>query len=243
MKNRKPIIVYWSYATTRQNYPFMRLLDSKPQSLFKEMFKDEVGASYKNDRYSSCPSARILMNNMFFCSLPFDAEVHLSDGNIVSSSHDGWWMISAEPMMNRTRLDFDMGWTFFCEEPLEIEVTPPYMHKSTSSEGFMAAGILDIGRWFRSVNLTWILEKDQKSLSIKKEEPLIYFKFKTDRKVIFKEFVPTDITFSAFMAVPRHSRAIGKLEPTLEKRYNLFAKTKMAKLLLREIKENLVDDE
>lgn len=70
-------------------------------------------------------------------------------------------------------------YTFFADKSLLMTMTPPYLHHGKI---FGIAGSFDIGKWFRPLSVaTHIL--DDRTISIRRGEPLAYIRFQTTEKV------------------------------------------------------------
>ena len=139
-------------------------------------------------------------------------------------------------------MEIAMRWNFFCEEPLMMELTPPYFSEAPhTKDGVVVSAKFDVGRWFRPVTAEfqiWNTENDK--FTISKNEPLFYVKFNTDRKVVLKRFTMTPELHKVGSAVLKTRNLFGTFRP-LEERYKDFERSRTNKLILKIIKENLLD--
>lgn len=84
---------------------------------------------------------------------------------------------------------------------------------------------------------TW---KTQGDLILKEDEPLFYFEAATEREVILKRFEINDKLMRYLDGCVQAPVKFGKYLP-LQERYKRFMNSRMNELVIKEIKENLVD--
>jgi hypothetical protein len=133
---------------------------------------------------------------------------------------------------------FIQNYTFFTDAP-SLEVTfgyPPYLEDNNVAQRCMQIpGKMDIGKWFRALDMPFYLRKDYNSFKIEREEIYNYCKFHTNDKIEFKQFRMNDELYK-FMD-EGFSLNFNRYMRTMENYYKRF---KNKKFILREIKENLV---
>jgi len=136
-----------------------------------------------------------------------------------------------------------MSWLFFCEEPLLARFTAPYFPpKSPAKDAILAMGEFDIGLWFRNFNLDYMIPDGSTNFDINIDDPLFYLQLYTNKKVVFKRFIHTDITQKLSEEFSQTSNRRGKkMGISFNKRYELSRKTMLPELVLNEIKKNLVE--
>jgi hypothetical protein len=157
-----------------------------------------------------------------------------------ATSTNNLWIPRPGAFDNSYTVNYDFSWLFFCEESLELRETHPYMHQVESSKtSYLSSGSLDIGKWFRPMNLTYILWPNETVLSFKKGDIAAYFEFVTDKKVILKQF---DLTPELYKLVNQVT-SLKELFPnqSLIELYNRFTKGNVDKLILKHIKNNLIE--
>jgi hypothetical protein len=98
------------------------------------------------------------------------------------------------------------------------------------------AGKFDIGKWFRGTEFAFYLKDGYDSFKIERNEIYSYMRFHTDEKINLLEFNYSDklkqFNQERFDAISK----VSKLKK-LENYYNMF---RHKKLILKEIRENLV---
>lgn len=239
----KSIIVYWGYACTPEQLNFFNVLELEPKSVLTSFIKEEYSNSKKpkESSYLLCPAMRGLTKNIFYLSLPFNNKINYSLDKVKTSTHPNWWTTEENVLDERLRINLDIALLFFCEESLEMEVLPPYLHNSFSSNfGLMASGVMNISKWFRPINASWILNKGVREIEIKKDEPFMYIKFNTTKKIIFKQFKCNEELISYSSIGTKLIATLQKSDRSMKKRYSLFEKLNINKKIFNIIKNNLV---
>jgi hypothetical protein len=200
----------------------------------------------KDGSYLACTGLKTFYKNCYTFIHPVNSQITLTPGETeYDSPSDGVsegfpaWTFETQPIKGQYRVTFDFGWTFFSEEPLQMLVTPPYMHNTSDKEGgFIAAGSYDISKWFRPINTTYVLWPKSKSIKITKGDPALYIHFLTDRPINLIQYEMTDEIYE----IVCQTVALKKFMPMrpLNVLYEMFTKGSRDKQLLRRIKENLL---
>ncbi len=247
---KNPIIVYWSPDSLTFRQGQMVLLDMKPIPLINEIrnrrlknfsFPLSPIKQLTPGNYQLCAALHTHTKNVFMIKAPFDADIKLmEDGSIDPSCKYANWFGERIPSIENTfSVDFDYSSFFFSEEPLLVELTPPYMHQTSQPEyGFLSSAQIDISSWFRGFVLIYQLWENKRNVTFKAGEPIGYLNFKTDRPIIFKEFKVTEELVSLSSSCTNYKNII-PFTP-MQELYELFNKTSMKKRVLEEIKKNLV---
>jgi hypothetical protein len=137
-------------------------------------------------------------------------------------------------------LGLALGFSMFADQPLEASFTAPYFHKTEyMNYGSVIPGNFDIGQWFRPYNFELQMWENSGELNIKKDEPLFYVEFLTDKKIILKEFVFTPL-LNTYMQSCVNSTSVFGLGQSLQDRYNRFKSSRLKEKIIAEIKKNLV---
>lgn len=234
------ITVYWTIPSDPDLHTTMNMLWDSPKPLITLL--PPGGKTEDNHNYRLCSGVQNIIKNTFAVVHPLTTSVKLSGTpeTPVIEEQDGPWSVYPAPLKNSYRLEYDHSWAFFSEESVELQVTPPYMHNTfDKNNGMIASGSMDISKWFRPINLSYILWEGENSLTVKKGDPAIYFQFLTDKKIILKQFECTPEILSMSRQVVFSSLFL-HLEP-LKNRYPHFLKNNRHKRLLKLIKENLLD--
>jgi len=112
---------------------------------------------------------------------------------------------------------------------------PQYMNYGTS-----VPGAFDISQWFRPHVFEVQMWDQVGTFKIKEGEPLFTIEFITDRPIVLKKFAMSEALVKYSDSCVDSSKFFGQWIG-LAKKYKIFKDTKMDKLILKEIKNNLVD--
>ncbi len=233
----KNIIVYWSpYWEDTKSW---NLLYKDPERLIKRLSKRK-SKKLPDNNFLRCPAYIDTFKNTFVVDSVLACNYEIQKGQIVKSEGYASFLDHLPTLENQTLLTLSMGWLFFTEEEsLTMRVTPPYFEKSNHNNfGVVIPGSFDIGKWFRRVNLEFILWENVNFLKIAENEPLVYFNFETSHKVELKRFEPTE----NIMKHASHVASFSDVQPnkSLREKYKLFKQTRYKDLILKEIKKNVL---
>lgn len=248
-KKDDEVVVYWAPHSLIDRQHQQILLDIKPRSLMADIQKRRavnpiIPTSMKEPHpgeYQSCSALHSLAENMFVIKSPFSANINLTENGVIENGqmYGGWFRERISSLNNAYAIDFDMAYMFFCEEPLEVTITPPYMHRTVQSQqGFISAVGFDISSWFRPFVLIYQLWEGVNNITIEEDEPIAYLKFNTKKKVVFKPFKLTSEIDNQILACLEHKHI--KPYQSMEELYDRFHRTGMYDRVLREIKANVI---
>lgn len=235
---KKPIIVYYTPLTTVEKQPFGHMMFPKPKPLHKEMRLNKIKGE---SAYLMCNGYRETFTNTFVFEHPVEINIEFNENQVTGKNVD-WVSFRPPSFENSISFDLDYGIIMFCEEDLEFIALPPIFHKSNLPQfGFQSAGGFNIGRWFRPMHPTYFLWDGVNKFKCEKGEPWIYFKFYTEREIIFKPFFMNQTLFDISNTCANHS----KWYPinTLTQRYENFKNSQLKGRVLKEIKTNLLEED
>lgn len=249
MKKDK-VVVYWAPHSTPNDNGIgnWNLLYEDPETLFKHWAKNEIREEEEASMIQ-CPAFGNISRNTYVFNCPIDTSYKFNAPNrngfqtIVEPTTKEY--ISAFVPRNQTMsagpsMELSFRLHMFAEEPLEIMLTGPYMHKTEYTKyGVLTSGQFDIGQWFRPINCEIQLFGQEGEIHFKKDEPLFYVKFLTNKKVELKRFELTE-EIDTYARKCIASKNIFGLRNTLEFKYNKFNKTRTRDIVLKKIKENLI---
>lgn len=255
--SQKPITVYWAVdEDTKRQYDHT-LLDLKPKSLLSEVNSyrpknkhipiTSDGQAPAPGDYQACSAFHTVVDNVYVMRSPFDVSVSLTtQGQIIRPQVGQDFINPLDFFYERISsieggfsVDYMLSQVFFCEEPLNVTLTPPYMHQTSQPEyGFICSGKFDISAWFRPFTLIYQLWKGKREIKIMQGEPIAYFHFETERPIKFQEFVLTPELVQMLQACMNHKRF--RPFQKMENLYNTFFNTGMNKKVLKAIKANII---
>lgn len=196
----------------------------------------------KTDMIMGCPSYAAITSNSYVVKAPCDLSieikrseegvwphVYLSGGrnstekiNVGMITYDTGGPNAFQPLENICQFLQDSFILMFADAPLELEITPPFLHHGKI---FGIAGSFDIGQWFRPISFSTFCFEDT---VIKKGEPIAYIKFK--EKINLKE-VRWPIGCQEYISASLNYKFLVKKQ-SLAKMYERFKVSKLKKSIL-----------
>lgn len=247
------VVVYWCPSVSG-----WEMLYSEPQSVYSAIkSKANISLLKNGGNMFACPASNDLLQNVYtiksniddYYELPIEFLEEIQQQEFTGSINlpinknkisfvaqrksilEGYWDI-----------EYNLHWAFFSEEPLKMKMTSPYFPHQTPAPGaFVAAGQLDIGQWFRNINLNYFVPKTATAMEFKIDDSLLYLEFMTDKKIVFKRFRMTPLVEEMLREGAESSFRYGKYLP-LAKRYEMARKSKLRERVLTEIKKNLIEE-
>jgi len=235
---KKPITVYYSPYTTVERQGLGHLVYPKPKPLQKEMRLNKVKGE---SAWLICNAFRESFSNTFVFNHPVDIDVKFDENKVRGKNAD--WIRHRPPSFeNSICFDLDYGWLLFCEEDLEFMALPPIFQKNELPKyGMQSAGGYNIARWFRPLHPTYFLWEGVDEYKCFKDEPWMYFKFFTERPVVFQPFYLTDRLLDIASMVSSHPKNSPML--SLAERYEIFKQSRLRSVILKDIKANLLEED
>jgi hypothetical protein len=234
----KEIVVYYSPYTTVERQALGHLIYPKPIPLQKELRLHKVQGE---SAWMICNAFRESFSNTFIFNHPVDVDVKF-DGEKVTGKNADWVRHRPPSFENSISFDLDYGWLFFCEEDLEFISLPPiFQNNELPKYGMQSAGGFNIARWFRPLHPTYFLWEGISEYKCFAGEPWMYFKAFTDRPVVFKPFFMTERLLEIAGMVSSHPKN-NPMVP-LSKRYESFKESRLRSVILKDIKENLLEED
>lgn len=244
--SKDELIVYWapSWGKPEEEDIDWNYLYNEPRSLLQDL-KGQMNKNSKANNFLVCPAFRDLFKNTFVLSSTlggdFEYDEIKNDFTPRREKYVGGRLMREPTVIARPHLRLSLGWAIFAEEPLIMEVTPPYFSSAKHMKyGVVAPGSFDCGNWFRSVNPEVILNEGETEFVLENNEPLIYIRFLTDKKVKLKRFY-MDKELHQIEKACAFSPSVFRSHIPLAEKYDLFRRTKTNKKLIKLIQKNLVD--
>jgi hypothetical protein len=239
------LTVYWAPAYT---YNFeeeqdWNILYREPESLLSSL-KNVKAKESKENSLLYCPAFTQMHKNTYVFSNSLESsfgydnntnELFSKKENFIGAS------IKRPPSLNSSLIiSYNLKWIFFCEENVSIEVTPPYFNNfSYSNQGTFVPGSFNINTWFRSVNADFNMWENSTDFLIKKDDPIFYAKFTSEKNVILKRFAMNKELHRIYTSCVRYPDVFGRFNK-LSDMYTDFKKSNTNLLVAKLVKENLV---
>ena len=235
------MIIYW--GVLGQPEDFLLLNYFEPQPVTDILSSLEIN-SPPTDNFKNCPAVRQQLKNVFSLKFPFDNEITFDDENLTTSKYDQefWnYMIKIRSLKDKN-LGFNIKYLFVSEESVEVESTACWFSQNDFvNKTILVPGKFNIGKWTRPLDCAFLVKDGYNSIKINRGDDYSYLKINTDEEVVLKKFYITDklkqIMFSNLKTRQYKIKPIEKLAYY----YNLYEKAKMHKLVMREIKSNLME--
>jgi len=234
--------IYWSPASFILEEESWNMLYAEPKNILNSFYeKRNADAKYRS--FLSCPAFKDRLKNIFMFENIFDSEYHYKDNftESVGQSAVGLYSQRKKSINSGPLLTYNMSWIFFSEEPVNCFFTSPYFHKAEyCSSGALVPGQFDIGSWFRPFNLEIQMHDNEGTIKFNKNEPLFYMDIDTNKKINFVRFNLNKKIYSLYQEAVQSPERYKKFMP-LKERYNIFKSSKMNKIILNEIKKEIID--
>jgi len=250
MRKKEPLVIYWAISALEDHGHRVLLANVSFNSVMRDIHRRRAKDPKKppshkfvqEGGYHLCTALHELVDNSFYLNAPFDIDITLNSmGQILPSERSDWFTERGQTIEGAWNVDFNYEIHLFSEEPVEVSVTPPYLHQSSvPAYGFASAAKWNISHWFRPVVILFQLWPGIHELHIKKDEPMIYLTFNTERPVIFKQFRQTSTVINISNACLRHKFMFQFLP--LRTMYSKFVRQGLREDLLKEIKNNLIGE-
>jgi hypothetical protein len=228
------IDVYW--ACVEDQWMLAEPPDSVSSIFYKKYYFD------KNEPQSLinyCPAFNANLKNLFVLRSIYDYGFKIDNNNIVVDSYDQSFFEDHITIRSFSKkfFSFKNKYIFFTELP-SLNVTfyefPFLENNNITQRCLIPSGIFDIGKWFRNTEFSFFLRENINDFKIEKNEIYSYMRFHTDKKIRF-------VQFRYNSKLSEYNRDGFQLTRSpLKNLENYYKSFRNKKLILKEIKENLI---
>ena len=232
--------VYWApWIVQEDDIHNWNMMYMEPEKLLNSVVKHIPTLQGERMKASlRCPAFTYLSKNTFYVRNPIETELTTDNGQINYISKN-WNATSFGKEGSADTIIFGNYFIFFCEEDLEILLTAPHFSETEyTKHGLLVPGKFNISKWFRPVTLEMLLIKNKNYFKMAENEIMAYFTFLTDDKVELKRF-NLNKTLKNISNTCATASYWWKNVP-LVRRYDRFIKSKTNRLVLSEIKKQLI---
>jgi len=233
--------LYWGMYDSGYN-----LLNTKPLQNIKE-----ITTKYKiedvRSNFNKCPSFHQESSKTFNILAPFDYSLKFENGLVKTNFYDQDIFnefVKIEDI-NLQLLQFHVGYLFFSENPCNMVMSNPLFSNSEFSQKCnVIIGSFDINKWFRPTHVGFILKKDFNEINIKENDELasLRFDFNNNEKIQLKQFYISDNIYKIINSLRQNRILLNfNFNNYFNNLYDKFAASKLKTLILKEIKNNLMD--
>jgi hypothetical protein len=249
MSKNDTVNVYWApaYSINTNQKQEWNMIYQDPKNLFTDLNKDKNIATSKTS-YFVCPATKDLFKKTYFfnntvnCKYEYDFTVNPP---IIKPITDNFISLDIirEPSMNGYPLvGLSLFYILFSEESLIATFSHPTFHKPGYTKyGTCVPGEFDIGQWFRPYPMEIQLWEERGVFELKEGEPLFYVKLNTDKKVNLQRFHFNEQLSSYVDHCINYKNIFGFFHP-LSQMYSKFRQSRLNSLILKEIKNNIVEE-
>jgi hypothetical protein len=235
------LVVYWSPSTEMIKEKNWNILYEDPENCYFDLIKN-INKNNLENNFFRCPSFKMFLQNVLIVKNPIESSFIIENNQAIPTSKNyiNASIIREPSINNNLLLDYSIGHYFFTEEDVEVFRTPPFFHRPKHYlYGALVPGQWNCGSWFRPIQTEFNLWDNVKEIHFEKDEVLSYLFFNTSKKINLKRFVMNEKIFSFGLSCS--SSASWEKNVPLISRYKRFKQSKSDKILLSEIKKNLVD--
>lgn len=247
MARKDEVTVYWSpyYPVRPEERYDWNMMFEDPQPLSQSLRDLKKEGADANQSILYCPAFKDMFSNTFVYRNLVDSKFELNQEKGIFEPVQEYQITVCKTMEEflegRKVLWIPLGWLFFSEEDIEMEILPPILHDTTHRNyGSISPGKFNISKWFRPCIIEMILWENQTRFHLP-AEPVFYVRFLTDKKVKLKRFELTHDIQKLAESTADTKLNFGRFKP-LSHRYDLFTKTRTRDIVLRKIKEAALED-
>jgi len=235
--------IYWAPVLENENLDWS-ILYKDPKILFNNL-KSKVRKDIdKQNNLIYCPVVKNLTDKIAVFKCPLTTHFIIDNEEIIIKSKNHMEINKPHDnnFLNNFLFSFKMSYIFFSEDDLNMTITSPFFSNSNHLKyGSLIPGTFNISNWFRNINLEFNLWDNNKEFKIEEDEDMMYCFFDTKNDI---ELIRFDLSNRAkqIMHTCGQSSNWEKFVP-LYKRYKRFKESKMRNILVKEIKNNIIESE
>lgn len=228
------VIVYYS------NFDKEWLRTEEPVAIYNNFIKKDF---VKDSGLIYCGASKQYMSKVYGLKSIYDYEFKIEPTNQVRSLQYDQQFFNDHVIVRSGKdkfFSFSQQTIFFTEEK-SLEMSAgifPFLENNNITERCnVIPGTFDIGKWFRPLDFAFYLKKDYDSFKIEENEIYQYISFNTDKKIIFKKFIPNEVLFNFAQYSTKAATGRKPKNRPLDGYYQMFV---LKNKILKEIKQNLI---
>lgn len=252
--SKSAITVYWSpFAYTKETDQW-NMFYREPEPLISDLKINRKKIDRGASGFWNCPTFIEQVKNVYQVKNNIDLDYSLPINDILEMQNTkgkeqfnlnggkiSLKSFRASSLNNYINLSLNMNWLMFADESVSTKITAPYFPSVSVGNGVLvASGKFDIGTWYRPFVYDMHIPITTTELKFKKDEPLFFLEFETDKKIIFKRYCMTNYLRELSNECTSFSDRFG-YNIKLTEKYRIFKQSKMREIILKEIKNNLID--
>jgi hypothetical protein len=232
--------VYWS-AIDSPFVPFIKY--QEPELVLRDISKQIPAGLQPQLKITNCPAFKDSCRNTYALYTPVDYELTYEGIDITTGMYDEPFFktvvnIRDTGFQRMTSLNFK--YMFFSQQDLTAEVLPCFL----TSNGFtdnadLIPGKMDIGQWIRPVECAYFAKPGDRTVRFTEGEPFAFVRFDTSEKIRLRKFAWTP-KLDHIVHSNLQTRIYKPKFLNLQYYYDLFTRSGMRGVVLKEIQDNLI---
>jgi|TARA_R100001460_G_scaffold4506_5_gene12712 hypothetical protein len=233
--------IYWSPGDVDLHHDWS-ILYKDPSILGSDLRKRMSKNIEKTSNLFYCPAVKDLTSRIAVLKAPMSCHYKMRENEFIPVSKNFLNITFPHKpnFENNMMFQLSTSYIFFCEEDVKMTLTSPYFSDSPHLKyGSIIPGSFNISTWFRNINMEFNLWGDIEEFKFKKNEDMAYVHFDSEHEIELKRFDFNE----RLLRIIRTCSSAGtweKFVPLME-RYKRFKEARFKKIILKEIKQNLLD--
>lgn len=236
------IKIYWSPYVHIKDMDW-NILYYDPENLFERLKNKMDKNSIKKDggNLIMCPAVKNFTNKTYVFKNTLQSHFTFKNNQTIpmSKSHIHAYIKHENSIKDCKLVIYHLPIIFFSKHDVNIVLTSPYFSNSSYLKyGCIVPGKFNISKWFRNFHIEINLWENVNELKIEKDEDLFYVNFDCEEEI---ELIRFDMTERLLRISETTSNSSNweKYIP-LKERYERFKKSRLHKIVLKEIENNIV---
>ncbi len=238
--------IYWTPDILDKEFDW-NVLYYKPTFLHDELMKNKIKDVPKNNNLFICPAVKDLTSKTIVIKNTINSHYKINqkedssyEFEVLSRDHVNLFFQHVPNLKDCILATYALPFLLYSEEDINMTLTSPYFSNSPHLRyGSIVPGKFNISKWFRPINLEFNLWPGVNEFKVKKNEDIAYVHFDTKNEI---ELVRFDLTerISKIANTLGKSGTWEKMIP-LQERYQRFKSSQINKILMQEIKKNIIE--
>jgi len=241
---QKPIIIWWGVDTSEESYE-EGIRAEEPIPIFKNFLTEYAGVDENTKLLARCPAIVDELTNLYGVKPYYDYKLNIAPNNEITTEDYNQQFFNSHVLVRSARfISFKTNHIFFApfEKSLRMsQVAPSLEDNSFANSTMLIPGQIDIGKYFRALDLPFILKKETSTIQFLRNQICFYVKFHTTRPIVLRQFFfdkKINDYYRPIMKVKRNKYPENTKE-LLSYYYNLFDKFQFKKKIIKIIEKNL----
>lgn len=197
------------------------------------------------DNFKYCPSIKRRIHNSYELRFPIDYTIKFKEnGDVYSDMYDQKFFndVVRVRMFKERLISLNLFYWFIPEQSVEVQTTPTYLDDTEFGKRTIGMpGQFNIYEWIRNIEFAFFMKKGYDEVTLKRGDPYLNVKFLTDENIELIKFYPSEQILNLLERNLNSRNNKYPLISPLEYYYNMFGKSKLRKMFMKEVLNNLLD--